>query len=206
MNAEVPALSAERVERRVAGRRHVHHAGHVQLDQGLVQREPVRIGHRRRRPEPPRGVGVDVAPDEAQLLDAPAQLGHRVVEAAAGRLRELADAGEVLREQPDDAADEVVADPRPGAGHGRVGDVVLHRGSLRREDHEVAAALAQHPQLVRLDRRAQLVVARLAVLRFRRRGVGQAGQLRGAELLVRRRHGGEVAVAVDDHRRASSSS
>ena len=103
-------------------------------------------------PVPAGRVGVEVAADEAELLDAAAQLGDAVVEVAARRLRELADAGEVLREQLGDAVDQVVAGARPVARDGRIGDVVLHRGGLRREDHQVAAALAQHPQLVLLDR------------------------------------------------------
>jgi hypothetical protein len=78
--------------------------------------------------------------------------------------------------------------------------VVLHAGRLRREDHEVAAALAQDAQLVALDALPELVVADR---RERRRdlprelGVPELLQLRG-----RRR---VVPVAVDDHRSGSCS-
>src|SRR5205823_2951590 len=84
-----------------------------------------------------------VAAHEAELVDAAAQLGDRVVERAARRLRQLASAGEALREQLDDARDQVVARACPTARRRRIGDVVLHRGRLRREDHQVAAALAR---------------------------------------------------------------
>ena len=75
----------------------------------------------------------------------------------------------------------------------RVGDVVLHRRRLRREDRQVAAALAHHAQLVLLDRLADLVVCDLG-----RRGA-LAPELLPAVALVRVGHGRVVTVAVDDH-------
>jgi hypothetical protein len=58
------------------------------------------------------------------------------------RLRQLADADEVLREQRADAMDEVVADLRPFLADREVADVMAHARGARREDREVGAALA----------------------------------------------------------------
>ena len=96
----VEVVRAERVEVRVAGRRHVHHRRHVELDHRLVEREPVRVGQRRRGPVPAGRVGVEVAADEAELLDAPAQLGDRRRRARRpGVCGSWQTAGEVVGEQ-----------------------------------------------------------------------------------------------------------
>jgi hypothetical protein len=152
---------------------------------------------------PPRAgrVRVQVAADEAELGDAPLKLGHGRVQRLPRDLRELADAGEVLREQPGDPVDEVVADPRPGDRGGRIGDVVAHGRRAGGEDRQVGAALARDPQLVGLDRLPDLVVADLGVGRHRPGRVGQPGQLRVPVALQRGRRGRVVTVAIDDHLR-----
>jgi acyl-CoA dehydrogenase len=67
----VEVVRAERVHGRVARGRHVDHGRNVELDHLLVQREPVLVGQRRRRPPRARRVRVQVAADEAELGDAP---------------------------------------------------------------------------------------------------------------------------------------
>src|SRR5882762_7177128 len=76
-----------------------------------------------------------------------------------------------------------------------------HEAGARTEDREVEAALAHEPQLIALDRFAQLVVAdaQLGWLRHLR-GIRDAGDLAVAPRFQRLRRGGVVAVDVDDHR------
>ena len=89
------------------------HRRHVELDHLLVDRVPPAVGQRRRVPVAARRIGVEVAADEAELVDAALQLGDAAPAVDAGRLRQLAHADEVLREQLADAVDQVVADARP---------------------------------------------------------------------------------------------
>ena len=78
----------------------------------------------------------------------------------ARRLRQLADANEVLGEQPADAVDQIVAVTRPVQARGRVADVMRHRRRARREDRDVGAAIVLELEL-RLHALAQLIVADL---------------------------------------------
>lgn len=96
-------------------------------------------------------VGVEVAAHEAHLLHAAAQLGYGAGDRHARRLRELADAGETIRVQRDDAGDEVVAGARPGGADRLVAEVVAHGGGARREDGQVDAALGHEPHLAVLN-------------------------------------------------------
>jgi hypothetical protein len=82
--------------------------------------------------------------------------------------------------------------------------VVPHARRARREDHQVAAALAEDAQLVLLDALAQLVVANALQLRGRV-PVPQGGELGLAEARELRRLGRVVAVDVDDQRCGSCS-
>ena len=85
MNARrvgVDVVRAERVEVGVARRRDVDHRRDVELHERLVEREPVLVGERPRRPVPAGRVGIEVAADEPELLDAAAELRDRVVERA----------------------------------------------------------------------------------------------------------------------------
>ena len=139
----VDVVRAGGVEVRVARRRHVDHRRHVELDHLLVERIPVTVGQRRRGPVTARRIGIEVAADEAEL--AHAALRARATELRdrhAGRLRQLADADEVLGIQIDDALDQVVAGARPGLRDRLVADVMRHRRRARREDRDVGAALA----------------------------------------------------------------
>jgi hypothetical protein len=202
----VEVVRAQRVEVRVARRRDVDHCRDVELHQRLVKGIPIGVGQRLRRPEAAGRIGVEVAAHEPEVLNAPAELGDRVVERAARGLRQLADADEVLGKEADHPMDQVVAGTRPGQRGRRVADVMLHAGCPGREEHQVAAALAQQLQLVVLDALADGVVADVGRGRLRPAEVGQAGQLGVPERLVSLRRGRVVPVALDDHGLSSGAS
>jgi hypothetical protein len=143
-------------------------------------------------------VGVEVAADDTELLDAAAQLGDRAVDRDAGGLRELADTDEALGVQLHHPGDQIVADLSPAGADGLVPDVVPHRRGAGGEDGQVDAALGHEAQLAGLDRLADLVVGdcrvgRGSLVRLER------GALRLAPRGVRGRGGRVVAVAIDDH-------
>src|SRR3954468_1802684 len=75
-----------------------------------------------------------------------------------------------------------------------------HEAGARAEDREVEPPLPHEPELVRLDRLAQLVVADLEIgsPRLHRR-VADAGDLPVAPVLQRLRGRRVMAMAVDDH-------
>src|SRR4029077_2887290 len=133
-----------------------------------------------------------------ELGDAALELGDRRVQRGAGRLGQLADADERLREQPGDARDEVVARPRPLHADPLVALVVAHGGRPRREDRHVGAALAEQPELVLLDRPPDLVVGDGRVVRCRA-ALPERGELPGPPVAVRAGSRRVVPVAVDDH-------
>src|SRR5262249_209531 len=98
--------------------------------------------HRSTSPEATGRIRVQVAANETEFRDAPAQLVYRSGEVTIRRLRQLRDTREVVREQCRDAVDEVVRSASPILGGTRVRDVMFHRRGLGGEDHEVLAALA----------------------------------------------------------------
>ena len=197
----VEVVRAERVEVGVAGGGDVDHRRHVELDQRLVQREPVRVGERRRGPVPAGRVGVEVAADEAQLLDAPAQLGDGVVERAARRLRAAGTTpAKCSGNSPTTRATRSLlarAQARAVAGSG---DVVLHRRTpaARRASGRRRARAAPAAGCPRCSRGSPSSLI-CPQLRLGQRRVRQPGQLGVAERRELRRRGRVVAVAVDDH-------
>ncbi len=194
---------AGRVHRRVAAARDVDHRRHVELAHDLVDREPVLVGQRRMGEMPATRIGVEVAADEAELLDAAAQLADARGKIRLGALRQHAHAGEPLGIELGHAVDQVVAGDRPRLADRLVADMVRHRARPRREDRVVAAAFLDQAQLVGLDRLADLVVGDRRVGR-RRLAFLERGLLRLAPLVVRGRSRRVVAVAVDDQRHALS--
>ena len=196
----VQVVRADAVEVRVARAGDVDHRRHVELDHLLVERIPVPVGQRRVGPVAVGRIGVEVAADEAELQDAALELLDAVRRRHARRLRQLADADEVLRVERDGPMDQVVADARPfGAGR-RGARMMRHAAGARREDRQVGAALLLEGDLVGLEAGAQLVVGDAEIGRQRlQRRVDEPGELAVAEPRQRRRSRGEVAVAVDDH-------
>ena len=88
--------------RRIAAAGDVDHRRHVELDHLLVERIPPLVGQRRRVEVAARRIGIEVAADEAHL-HAALELGDRILRRHALRLRQLADADEILRIERDDA-------------------------------------------------------------------------------------------------------
>jgi hypothetical protein len=62
----------------------VDHRRHVELDHLLVERIPEAVGERRRRPVSARRVGIQIAADESELVDAALQLLDAIGERSAG--------------------------------------------------------------------------------------------------------------------------
>ena len=175
----------------------MHHGGHVQLDQLLIDRIPPAIGERRVGPVAAGRIGIEVAADEPEFLHAAFQLADAVVGPHARRLGQLAHADEIVGIERADAVDQVVAHLRPVEAHRGGADMVRHARGARREDGDVGAALALELELG-LHARAHLVVAELEhVARGRLRRLLQGGDLALAVLVERFRRGGVVAVAVD---------
>ena len=96
----VEIIRAGGVLRRIAAAGDVDHRRHVELDHLLVERIPPLVGHRRRVEIAAGRIGIEVAADEAHL-DAALELGDGVLRRHARRLRQLADADEVLRIERD---------------------------------------------------------------------------------------------------------
>src|SRR5262249_24226869 len=111
------------------------------------------------------------------------------------RLRELADAHELVRVERAAPMDQVVADPGPRETGVAVADVVAHAGRAGRKDREVRPPLALELELRALERLADLVVADAR----RGRPRGRVGDVLLAVGLQRFRGRRVVAVAVDDH-------
>ena len=72
----VDVVRAGRVEVRIARRADVDHRRHVELDHLFVERIPLPVGQRRRGPVAARRIGVQVAADEAELVDAALELAR----------------------------------------------------------------------------------------------------------------------------------
>ena len=177
------------------------HAGHIELDHLLIERIPGFISHRRRVEVAAGWVRVQVAADESHL-HAALELRRGVLRIDARRLRELADADEILGIERNDTRDQIVADLRPFHADAFVADVVPHARGAGREDGQVGAALPLQLELVLLDALPDLVIRHLQ-LRPRRHlalvfGFGGLGLLRAKAMQVLGL-GGVVAVAVDDH-------
>ena len=195
-------VRARRLEvRRVARLADVDHRRHAELAHLFVERIPIAVGEARAVEKAAARVGIQVAADEAELLDAAHELAHRGVDRRARRLRQLRDADEVLRIQLREPIDQIVAMLRPRFARRRVAEVMTHPARARAEDRDVGAALALQLQLRALDALAQLVVAdfQRALLRLMLRILLEIRFLLVAivaELFRRRR---VVAVAIDDH-------
>ena len=176
------------------------HRRHVQLHHLLVERVPPLVGERRVLPVAARRVRVQVAADETELLHAALQLGDAVGRRHARRLRQLADADEVLGIERAAPVDQVVADLGPVQAGGRVAHVVRHAGRPRREDRDVGAPLALKLELRVLQRLPDLVVADAqGALRRHVRRVAQPGDLFLPVGVQRFRRSRVVPVTVDDH-------
>jgi hypothetical protein len=176
----------------------VDHRRHVELAELFVEREPPGIGDRRIVPAAAGRIGIEVAADEAQFGDAALQFLNAAGGRCAWRLRQLADGGEIARVEAGNAMDQVIGYPAPVLADGFVTDMVLHGAGDRREDGEVMTPLAHQLQLRALQTVADLVVAELRV-GWRGTTRLERVDLPAPESLQRRRSGGVVAVAIDDH-------
>src|SRR5580704_11043998 len=112
----------------------MNHGRDVELDQLLVERIPQAIGEWQPIPITPGRIGIEVAADETELLDAARQLADAALRIDAGRLRQLTDADEILRIELGQAVDQLVRYLRPFEADAFIADMVGHAGGPRRED------------------------------------------------------------------------
>src|SRR6185437_5117520 len=173
----------------------------VERDHLLPERIPPLVAERGgQRVDAARHVRVDVAADEAELVDAALELLGAVARADPGRLRQLADRQELAGEHAEDARDEVVVDRGPVAAHRLVAEIMAHAGGTRREDDAVDAAILHLLQVALQRLRQQLVadleraLARLVLTRDLPAAIG-------VELRRRLR---VMDMNVDDHRTLQS--
>src|SRR5262249_20524050 len=150
-----------------------------------------------------RWIRIQVAADHAELGDASLELADAVPWRHARRLRQLADADEVVGIQLAHAMDQIVAAPGPVKARRRIPDVMRHGRRARRKDRDVGPALALKLELRALEALADLVVRDPGVRQggscWTRR-VFQRRDLRVAPDLEPFRRRRVVTVAIDDHR------
>ena len=130
------------VEVWIAARSHVDHRRHIKLAQFFVDRIPVAIDQRRIGPVTARWIGIQVHADKAEFIDDPLQLRNTVLRRDTGKLRQLPDADEIIRQQHAQAMNDVIADRGPLLAHRLGADVMRHAGRARRKDRQVTAAFA----------------------------------------------------------------
>ena len=155
----VDVVRAGEVEGGVAGRADVHHRRHVELDQLLVERVPPAVGERRLLPLAAGRIGVEVAADEAELVDAALELLDAVRRRDARRLRQHADRREVLRVELQTRWIRSFCMRAQYTLIGASPRWCSMRAGARREEGHVGAALALQLELRLLEALADLVVA-----------------------------------------------
>ena len=178
--------------------------GPIELDHLLIERIPGFISHRRRVEVAAGWVRVQVAADESHVFTQRSSSAVGVLRIDARRLRELADADEILGDR---AKRHARSDRCRSA---TIPALTLsspmwcaHAQGAGREDGQVGAALPLQPELASARcSRGFFVVGHLQ-LRPRRHlalvfGFGGLGLLRAKAMQVLGL-GGVVAVAVDDH-------
>src|SRR4051812_19710203 len=101
------------MEIRIGGRADMDHRGYVQFDQFLIQWIPPAVGQWRVAPMTAGRIGVEIDRDKSVSFHATLELGDAIVRLDAGRLRQLADADEIVRIEPGYAMDQLVGDLRP---------------------------------------------------------------------------------------------
>ena len=135
-------IGVGQMHRRIERSTGVHRARHVELDQLFPQRIPPLAAHRRRqRLAPPRHVGIDVAADEAQVVNATIELVGPFRRRDARRLRQLADRRDLVWKKLGDARDQIVAGLGPVTAYEGRAEVMPHRAGLRRKQQPVDAGL-----------------------------------------------------------------
>lgn len=86
-------------------------------------------------------VGIQVAPDKAELCYAAFEFFDARLRLHARRLWKHADADKIIRIKPADAMDQIIAQARPiRTGFGG-SDMMRHRGRARRKDRQIRPTL-----------------------------------------------------------------
>src|SRR3979490_3037843 len=120
---------------------------------------------------PARRIGIEIAADEPQLVDAAFKLRDASLNRNTRALRQLTDADEIVRKQIADAMDAVIGKLRPLLTDLEVADMVSHARSARREQRQRSAPLSLDAELIALDAGAEFLVTDLD---RRRRGQRRA--------------------------------
>ena len=184
----------------IARRAHMDHRRDVKLDHLLIEFVPPAVGKRRRRPVAAGRIGIEIASDEAELVDTALELLDAAVWGHPRRLRQLAHPDEIVGIERAHAMNHLVAQLRPGEADLEISDMVTHAHGARGEDGQIRAALALELELRPFEAFADLVIAHLE------RGLGRLlwGILEILHLLLAPaqevlRFGRVVAVTINDH-------
>ena len=85
----VNIMRAGGVEIRIAGGTDVHHRGNIQLDHLFVNRIPIAVRQRGSRSMASRGIGIQIAANETELVHAAFQFPDRIGRRHSRRLGQL---------------------------------------------------------------------------------------------------------------------
>src|SRR5690606_3798363 len=174
----------------------------IELAQLLVERIPVSIAERRRLHTAVLvRIGIQQAALEAELRDAPLELGKRVVDRRAGDLRKARHADELVRHQLAASVDQIVRDLGPVVHDGRGPLRVHHLKRPRRDELHVDPArahvieMAGRRHLLRVPRGENVLVVELEAAATVRASMRDEARLVSPVRLGTR----DVGVAIDDH-------
>jgi hypothetical protein len=170
-------VGAGRMHGRVAGCAGVDGAGDAELHHFLPQRIPPFITERGREGLTASSyIRVDIAGHKPLLCDTALQLFYPGLGADARRLRQLTDRRELVRPQPGDTCDEVVAGLGPVTADQLRAKVMPHGGGLGRKHQAVDPSVLHALELV-AHGPLQLLIADLQPRPW---GIGQVHDLTAA--------------------------
>src|SRR5262249_25289337 len=164
-------------------------------------RIPILVRQRRSRPVASRRIGIQIAADEAQFMNAPFEFCNRIFRGYTGRLRQLANAYKILRVEGTHSIDQIIAVLGPVAADRFIADVMAHGRSTRRKNRDVGAALPLKFQLSAFEAFSNLIVADIQRALYRNiRWIFESSDLFVSVILKWLWCGRIMAVAIDDHR------
>src|SRR5438477_6939157 len=136
----------------------MHHGGYVQFAKLFVKWVPGAVGQRGRRPMTAGRIGIQIAPDEAELIDAAFEFRNAGFWRHAGTLRQLAHPDEILREQVADPLNAIVGQTRPFEADPSISDMVPHARGAWRKQRERRTAFFLYAELIAFHAGTEFIV------------------------------------------------